>query len=417
MDNTIYVNSVPTEETKISTFEPGVSYLGVAPHEEVAMMKHIEECGRICYRSEHHISDTSHIGFLSRILERGHTSVLGHANVCIAFDHLMSYARDDAEYKTSLAQAMSWLATNLSRRDYFVTKRIKPNDLTEFKDSGIDLGLRRDFIFYKNSAATAGIIAGSLRAWVECLGVVTKPTFIGHVVFKTLYPTISRLAFGESFYNSIPELNTAVTTVQIVSTDNQLALLRKKGWDLPQFSFRFTTDRGISHELVRHQTLAISQESTRYVNYNKRFGFRFFDFVQDQEDTMRRNSKDGLSLGDLLKFRIAEGTVHGYTQKCVEAYQMLLSYGFKPQVARDILPHSLATELVMSGRWSFIESQRFEVCKGWSHFLLKRADEGAHPHVRTLALKVYDHFASLGLMLPPSMKTSTMKSHEQSEAL
>jgi hypothetical protein len=37
MDNTIYVNSVPTEETKISTFEPGVSYLGVAPHEEVAI--------------------------------------------------------------------------------------------------------------------------------------------------------------------------------------------------------------------------------------------------------------------------------------------------------------------------------------------------------------------------------------------
>ena len=32
---------------------------------------------------------------------------------------------------------------------------------------------------------------------------------------------------------------------------------------------RFTCDRGVSHELVRHRLASFSQESTRYCNYSK----------------------------------------------------------------------------------------------------------------------------------------------------
>ena len=32
---------------------------------------------------------------------------------------------------------------------------------------------------------------------------------------------------------------------------------------------RFITDRGVTHELVRHRLFSFAQESTRYVNYNK----------------------------------------------------------------------------------------------------------------------------------------------------
>ena len=36
---------------------------------------------------------------------------------------------------------------------------------------------------------------------------------------------------------------------------------------------RFTVDRGVSHELVRHRLASFSQESTRYCNYGKdKFG-------------------------------------------------------------------------------------------------------------------------------------------------
>lgn len=33
-------------------------------------------------------------------------------------------------------------------------------------------------------------------------------------------------------------------------------------------SVRFTVDRGVSHELVRHRIASFAQESTRYVNYS-----------------------------------------------------------------------------------------------------------------------------------------------------
>jgi len=34
-------------------------------------------------------------------------------------------------------------------------------------------------------------------------------------------------------------------------------------------TFRFVTDRGVSHEFVRHRIASYSQESTRYCNYGK----------------------------------------------------------------------------------------------------------------------------------------------------
>ena len=39
------------------------------------------------------------------------------------------------------------------------------------------------------------------------------------------------------------------------------------------FSVRFITDRGVSHEIVRHRIASFSQESTRYCNYSSdKFG-------------------------------------------------------------------------------------------------------------------------------------------------
>ena len=36
------------------------------------------------------------------------------------------------------------------------------------------------------------------------------------------------------------------------------------------FSVRFITNRGVSHEIVRHRIAAYSQESTRYCNYSQK---------------------------------------------------------------------------------------------------------------------------------------------------
>ena len=50
-----------------------------AGHE--GMLKHIELCGRVCYKSEDKINDNSANGFVEMLKERGHLSVLEHGTV------------------------------------------------------------------------------------------------------------------------------------------------------------------------------------------------------------------------------------------------------------------------------------------------------------------------------------------------
>lgn len=126
-------------------------------------------------------------------------------------------------------------------------------------------------------------------------------------------------------------------------------------------SIRIITDRGISHEIVRHRIASYSQESTRYVNYT--------------------NEKHGA--GD-IQFILPEGLTpvqeHMFLQK-YEAdqkfYNAVIEAGCTPQQARDGLPNGLKTELVMTCNF-----------REWMHFLTLRTAPAAHPKMRTLAKKV-----------------------------
>lgn len=49
------------------------------------ILKHIEMCGRVCYKSEDKISDTSAAAFVAGIIKRGHEAVLEHFNITVKF--------------------------------------------------------------------------------------------------------------------------------------------------------------------------------------------------------------------------------------------------------------------------------------------------------------------------------------------
>ncbi len=50
-----------------------------------AMLKHIELCGRVCYKSEDKITNESAEKFVRRIIKSGHESVLEHASITVRF--------------------------------------------------------------------------------------------------------------------------------------------------------------------------------------------------------------------------------------------------------------------------------------------------------------------------------------------
>ena len=130
-----------------------------------------------------------------------------------------------------------------------------------------------------------------------------------------------------------------------------------------RISVRWTCDRGVSHEFVRHRVFSFAQESTRYCNYSKdKFGHEItyiqpcWEMQKDEEELF------------LLQLEQAQN-----------AYNALISSGWRPQQARAILPNALKTELVMTG---------FE--SDWKHFFELRCDTAAHPDARKLALELYN---------------------------
>lgn len=149
---------------------------------------------------------------------------------------------------------------------------------------------------------------------------------------------------------------------------------------------RFTCDRGVSHEFVRHRVFSFAQESTRYCNYSKdKFGNEITYITplwldNSDVDIINLNPVDVSKLSDI-----------GYTffntlWESEQAYISLLNKGWKPQQARAVLPNSLKTELVMTG---FVSD--------WIHFFKLRNADSAHPQARELAKPLYEEFVKRGL--------------------
>lgn len=118
---------------------------------------------------------------------------------------------------------------------------------------------------------------------------------------------------------------------------------------------KFITNRGITHEIVRHRLFSFAQESTRYVNYKN----KDMEFIRPYwYDTCTPN---------------AANEFHAYCVRSEQLYNMLLNDGLSPQEARDILPNSLKTELVVAGN-----------PREWLHMLRLRTAKAAHPQMRDL---------------------------------
>lgn len=62
---------------------PGFEIL--TPIDSDTILKHIEACGRTCYKSESKVADDSCYGFIKGIIRRGHEAVLEHFNITVRF--------------------------------------------------------------------------------------------------------------------------------------------------------------------------------------------------------------------------------------------------------------------------------------------------------------------------------------------
>lgn len=57
----------------------------ITPIDGAAILKRLEECGRVCYKSEAKITETSAPAFVAGIIKRGHEAVLEHCSFTVKF--------------------------------------------------------------------------------------------------------------------------------------------------------------------------------------------------------------------------------------------------------------------------------------------------------------------------------------------
>ena len=57
----------------------------ITPVNGETILKRIEECGRVCYKSEHLITESSAPAFVASIIHRGHEAVLEHCSFTVKF--------------------------------------------------------------------------------------------------------------------------------------------------------------------------------------------------------------------------------------------------------------------------------------------------------------------------------------------
>lgn len=141
----------------------------------------------------------------------------------------------------------------------------------------------------------------------------------------------------------------------------------------------FTCDRGVSHEIVRHRVASYAQESTRYCNYSKG---KFGNVIKVINPYYR--------FGDIMTENMIIAWKHGCNE-AAKSYFKMIEEGAQPQFARDVLPTSTATTIVVTMN-----------IREWRHFFELRSlgTTGApHPQMRCLAdealNKMYSNYPTL----------------------
>jgi len=118
-------------------------------------------------------------------------------------------------------------------------------------------------------------------------------------------------------------------------------------------------DRGITHEIVRHRLFSFTQESTRFVNYEKKMPASFINPMLEGE-----------------AFTVWEKAI----SVAEAAYLQLLQF-VPPQIARSVFPNALASRIIITGN-----------LRNWRHFFIMRTTKEAHPQMRQVTIPLLVEF-------------------------
>jgi thymidylate synthase (FAD) len=245
-------------------------------------LKRIELVGRVCWKSEHRITEDSAKPFVAGLIKRGHTSPLEHARVVVPRDN------------------KSFMLYSI-REPYGYSDR------------------RRSV--YKKGCVYADVV--NVRdLWNMC-------SYFNH---------------EKDFVSEVEKLENAKDYMTV----------------------KFTTDIGMTRELIRHRQMSFMELSTRYVNYED--GIEFVKPLRyDDNANLQTGYNEYLSVVEMM-------------------YKDDIKHGLKPQEARAVLPLCTKTELYMTGMLS-----------QWKDVFALRESPAAHPQMRDLMALLREEMEKKGI--------------------
>lgn len=283
-------------------------------------MKHIERIGRICYKSEDKIGEGTDKEFIKKLFNNKHHAMLEHYRFIM-------------QIRPDLYDWLSKIAPRHIEFSYYNDRMLISCNARALRD-----------LVQNCSAKMFGILPSAVQALVDEL--------IGHIIHE--YGCYELFGYDE---NPHIMLSTGVDFIE-----NHPNAMSKEEWMIHGwFSAHMITDRGITHEIVRHrEETSFAQESTRYCNYGK-----------SNEITVIDQGFTGYIYDEWKK----------QMGSAEETYLDIVKQ-VSPQFARSVLPTCLKTEIVMT-------APMYE----WDHFfnLRMRGTTGApHPLIQELSTIVYN---------------------------
>lgn len=310
-----------------------LSTADVTPYEQ------IERIGRTCYKSEDKITEGSAVKFVLQMKKSRHYAMLEHYMV-----H-MSISRDRLDKGKSIRNI------------------IEAYNTAHHKDAG------RHIVW--DESEKYAYMSASFRSLLELLEEIDILGSCGYL------PAALNKKFPELFPDEVGDYDDGY--IRIFDTDEEFKADVRANFPEGEaddvlrhhitHTIRFTVDRGVSHEFVRHRPSSFAQESTRYCNYSKgQFG---------QEITVIKPCfyEEGTESYDLWK----EGCEHDE-----KIYFKLIELGCKAQEARDNLPTSVKTDLIITAtenEWQHIINLRYHGTTGAPHPQMKEAMVIAYPQL------------------------------------
>lgn len=194
------------------------------------MFKHIEICGRTCYKSEDKITDTSYEKFVKMLEEAEHGAMLEHGTVYLTIP--LGTPIDDPQYMWKFDIAKFFMSNKYSK---VKEKTINKNVDVEIKGYGMRTQASAHFYF----------ITTNWRVIFENRDKLLPKYFLNQFNIKT-----------ESLKDSVLEWITEPTEEHE-----------------KRYTVRFTYHLAVARDINRHRVQSIGEESTRYCNYSKdKFG-------------------------------------------------------------------------------------------------------------------------------------------------